>query len=437
MNLYQKGVKKKDERKRKEKQRRERKKIAEQLLQDEVLALRRKVAKLKKAVRRLEGESEESPVDENMMSGKSSKTTNIHQEEDPGEEELEEDKLEGTRKIVERYLEDEKKVKYLTSLSVSEFNEMVTETSSELNMTTWRGKRRENPATATLIPSSTFIFLTLLWLRHYPTIAFLSAIFFLHPRTVTRVLKRTITALARTMKGEIKFPSDDEMVSLRYTFFQPNGLARCVCIVDGTEIQISRPARKDVRGKVYSGKKKQHSLNMMVITKLNGEIVYFSPLRVGAHDQSHWNELELRKRFISKDFGIMGDGGFSFNRTQDQERIEGATPFKRLPHQPLTPEQKKWNRNLSQVRVVVENAIRVIKSYKILSGVFRHWRYGKGQIKGKHILTVCVTLANRKIVKTPLRRRNWMSPYWVALIRENNRQHENSSHQQEKTSNDE
>ena len=51
----------------------------------------------------------------------------------------------------------------------------------------------------------------------------------------------------------------------------------------------------------------------MFITKLDGEIIYYSPVRVGAHDQSHWNELNLRNLFVEKSYGVLGDGGFTFN----------------------------------------------------------------------------------------------------------------------------
>ena len=99
--------------------------------------------------------------------------------------------------------------------------------------------------------------------------------------------------MSNTLKDKIIFPSDKEMEGLQYTCFQPNGLAKCVCVVGGTEICISHPKNKKYQSKVYLGKKKQHSLNLMVIMKLNGEIIYYSPLQVGAHDQSHWNEFNL------------------------------------------------------------------------------------------------------------------------------------------------
>ena len=67
----------------------------------------------------------------------------------------------------------------------------------------------------------------------------------------------------------------------------------------------------------------------MFITKLDGEIIYFSPLHVDTHDQSHWNELELHNLFLWKSYGVMGDGSFTFNRKSDCVQIHGYKPFKR------------------------------------------------------------------------------------------------------------
>ena len=218
-DLFLKGVGKKEEKRRKDKERRKKKKIAEQLLQVEVDKLRKKVKKLKKALKNMEEEEEESLTDEHMTFGDPPQMADIHQNDEPEEEELEEEKFEEAIEVVKRYLEDEEKVHYLTSLSLLEFNALVEEASPTLELTTWRGKGRLSRFSTIPTPSSTFIFIALLWLKHYPTISFLSSIFFIHPRTCPRVLKRTISALARVMEGEIKFPTDAEMESLRYTFF--------------------------------------------------------------------------------------------------------------------------------------------------------------------------------------------------------------------------
>ena len=198
-------------------------------------------------------------------------------------------------------------------MDIETFTNLAEEMFEAINTTTWRGEVRQNISTATPIPHHSFLFFTLFWLSHYPTISLLSALFKIHLRTTTQVLQRTTHAMARELKGEIEFPTTEEMESLTYTYLQNDGFAKSICVVDGTEICISRPAKDEIQKRTYSIKKKQNSLNVMIITKLTSEIIYFSPLHVGAHDQSHWNELELHTWFISKPFGILGDGGFTFN----------------------------------------------------------------------------------------------------------------------------
>ena len=89
------------------------------------------------------------------------------------EEELEKEKFEEAIEVVKKYLEDEEKVNYLIS---------------ELELRE-KGKRRMSRFSTIPTPSSIFIFIGLLWLKHYPTVGLLS-IFFKHPWTCQHVLKR-------------------------------------------------------------------------------------------------------------------------------------------------------------------------------------------------------------------------------------------------------
>ena len=106
---------------------------------------------------------------------------------------------------------NEAHITHYTSLDLTMFNSLVEECTENLKMTTEKGKARSKPNSAAPIPTHIFIFMTLFWLRFYPTIDLLSIMFDIHPRTCTMVLKRTTVALAKTLKDEIKFPSDDEM----------------------------------------------------------------------------------------------------------------------------------------------------------------------------------------------------------------------------------
>ena len=74
----------------------------------------------------------------------------------------------------------------------------------------------------------------------------------------------------------------------------------------------------------------------------------------------------------------------------------------------MTPEQKIYNKKLSEMRVVVENSIERVKKWKILKGTYRHWRMGKGQIDGNNVLTIATVLFNREI-----KRSRWCGPLWI------------------------
>ena len=222
--------------------------------------------------------------------------------------------------------------------------------------------------------------------------------------------------MARILQGEINWPSDEEFEQLTFSTYANGSFEEIVCVADGTEIEISRPSDPVIQRQTWSAKKKQNSLNVMIITKLNGEIIYFSPLRVGAHDQSHWNELHLRNWFLGKKYGIMADGGFAFNRKKDDVEIIAATPHKKKRGQGLTASEKEYNLKLSETRVVVENAIRRLKQWKILKEKYHHWRNGEGQIDGNNVLTICTTLANRWIRESPPRKSDWLASDWVELM---------------------
>jgi hypothetical protein len=86
------------------------------------------------------------------------------------------------------------------------------------------------------------------------------------------------------------------------------------------------------------------------VSKLNGEIIYNSPFH-GAQNQAHWNELNLWQCFVGKTFGIMGNGGFTFNRVDDEEKIIGDKPptgkSRRILFVPLTGAPPSFERCLS------------------------------------------------------------------------------------------
>ena len=160
-------------------------------------------------------------------------------------------------------------------------------------------------------------------------------------------------------------------------------------------------------------KKKQNSLNVLFISKLNSELLYFSKCSLQPHDQKQWNNLDLRNLFEDKPYGILGDGGFTFNRIDDHVFIKGYRPILKPKGEKLTPEQKQYNKALSQMRVVIENVIRKVKRWKVIGQTYRHWHGNKGKLDINQIVCISATLSNRQILKTPLRSDDWRAPEWM------------------------
>lgn len=316
--------------------------------------------------------------------------------------------------MIQTLAEDWKRVQKLVRLDQGEFQDLLAAVRPSIEQTTTRGTLRQRQVKKTSLSPFDMVFLTLFWLAHYPTLAFISSFFSLHEREVTRVLKQTLAGMAAALQQEVQWPTEEEFVQHQnnMAYFHNWNFADIACVIDGTEIRVARPKTWDKQKILWSGKKHQHSLNVLFITRLDGIIIYYSPYRVGAHDQSHWNELNLRSKFVGSSFGICGDGGFTFNRKQDQEEIIGYKPYKKPKNGTLTEEQKQYNKRLSQMRVIVENTIARVKQWKILKGTFRHYHEDKGQLDLNQILTVVVALTNRNIRKTPLRRSTWTAADW-------------------------
>jgi hypothetical protein len=136
----------------------------------------------------------------------------------------------------------------------------------------------------------------------------MSAIFGVHERTITQILKRTLVGMASSFKNKIRWSTDEEFERRKheFCFFQNWDFKDAVCVVDGTEIRISRPSKEPFQTHSYSGKKKQHSLNILLLTWLNGEIFYFSKVRVGGNDQSQWIEENFERSIHWKAFWSHG-----------------------------------------------------------------------------------------------------------------------------------
>jgi hypothetical protein len=134
-------------------------------------------------------------------------------------------------------------------------------------------------------------------------------------------------------------------------------------IVDSFETPVPRPSDYEAQGRVYSGKKKRHTLKTQVATDGTGEILEArGGYRGPESDKRIYEKSGASRRYKSAkkqaDLGYKG--------------IEGiATPHKKPRGGELTADQKKDNRVFAASRVRVEHGIRRIKGFRVVRDEFR------------------------------------------------------------------
>ncbi len=192
----------------------------------------------------------------------------------------------------------------------------------------------------------------MMYYRSYITHEFLGHLFGVHNSRVSRLLSRLEPLVIRvvSIKKERKLSREEVEVLL----------------IDTTEQQINRPKRK--HKKHYSGKKKKHTLKTEIRTTIKGRIVGVSSTAPGSvHD------FEMYKRGVPvpKESLVFADSGY---QGLQKSHLATKIPYKKKRGKKLCKEEKAYNTALSRVRIKVENVIRQLKIFKILSERYRNAR---------------------------------------------------------------
>ena len=196
------------------------------------------------------------------------------------------------------------------------------------------------------------ILMLLLYYRTYTTQLFVGFWFGIDDSRVCRIIQKLEPLLARVMVlPKRKELSKKEAESL---------------LIDATEQPIERPKKR--QRPYYSGEKKRHTLKTEIRTTLQGCIRHVSKDYPGSfHDFNvHKQEPPLHpKERAFVDSGYQG---------LDKQHRETILPYKVTKTRPLDPVKRRGNRALSRIRVLVENIIGDIKTFKILSDRYRNKR---------------------------------------------------------------
>jgi DDE superfamily endonuclease len=116
--------------------------------------------------------------------------------------------------------------------------------------------------------------------------------------------------------------------------------------------------------KLWSGKHKTTGHGSLVITNLEGRVLYISgPVTGNQHDMRKLKESAAEK-ILKKASGVFGDKGF-IGTTYI------TTPIRKPKSRKLLEWEREWNRQVSSYRAPVERAIADLKSWR---GLFTDYR---------------------------------------------------------------
>ena len=199
------------------------------------------------------------------------------------------------------------------------------------------------------------LLMLLLYYRNYITQRFLGFLFDIDHSRICRIIKNIELLLAPiTTIPKTRHRGQKELESL---------------IIDATKQRIERPCQN--QKPYYSGKKKAHTIKTEIRITREGEIVHVSSSYAGSvHDfEVYKNEPPAKDGLhLFVDLGYQG-----INQLHNGS-VE--IPYKKSKKNPLDEESKEYNHALAKIRVKVENVIRCLKIFRILSDRYRNKRKG-------------------------------------------------------------
>src|SRR6516164_8881535 len=129
-------------------------------------------------------------------------------------------------------------------------------------------------------------------------------------------------------------------------------------LIDSFETSVPRPSKEPQQKRLYSGKKKRHTIKTQVVTDTTGEILAIDAGHRGpASDKTIYVESSVREQFPNA--AKQADKGY--HGAKDVEM-----PHRKPRGGELTAEQREQNQQMAKVRVRVEHGIRRVKAFKIV-----------------------------------------------------------------------
>lgn len=232
----------------------------------------------------------------------------------------------------------------ITGLTPEQLQDLIAQVAHALGQP-WQpatGRRRE-------LDLEDAVFVALVYARHNVTEELLGAFMGVDQATISRIITRLTPVIAQVTAPEI--PTEQDAT---------DAVTGKVALVDGTLAPCwSWHGRRDL----WAGKHKRTGHNVLLISDLNGRILYVAdPLPGNAHDMNALKNTAVQ-RILKAAGDSIGDKGFQGSGYY--------TPIKKPQGGELTWLQHDYNNQLSGLRAAVERAVAHLKNWRILHTDYR------------------------------------------------------------------
>lgn len=279
--------------------------------------------------------------------------------------------------------------KALTGLSIQEFNLLLPVFSNllfeffaaKIRLRSVGGGRK-----GALFDQRSKLFFILFFLKIYPTYDLAAFIFGVDRSRAFHWVKFLLPILEKSLNRSVMMPKRKIHSIKELLELCPD--ARNL-FIDGTERRAQKSKNYKKNKKKYSGKIKTYSRKNTIVSDEKRRIIFVSPTKDGRlHDLKQVNKSGLLEH-IPKDIAIWVDKGYQGIEKYLRNDNEIMIPRKKKPKKEQSLEEKKENRIISGVRIVIEHAINGIKRFQAISGIYRN---RKGQ--DDEMIKVCAGLWN-------------------------------------------
>jgi hypothetical protein len=239
----------------------------------------------------------------------------------------------------------------LTGVSVRQFQEILKEIEPEWERRI-ESKKKRHGRTGNLKTLSDKLLALLLYYRTYITHEFIGYLVGLDNSNVCRLFKRLEPILAKKITiSKDRALTKDEVIKI---------------LADVTEQPTQRPKKNQRKKK--KKKKKRHTLKAEILMQETGRILSISKTSAGRRHDFRIRKEGKPLRCKAEKYADSGYQGW-----QNVVK-EVCLPFKATKKKPLSKEQKRHNSSLASFRARIENKIRDLKIFKIMSNVYRNFQ---------------------------------------------------------------